>query len=184
MHAATPGPILETERLLLRPPQLADLEDFVRLMGDAEHVRFIGGAQPRSMVWRALMTQIGAWQACGFAMFSVIEKASGRWIGRLGPWQTDGWPGTEVGWTLVRDAQGRGYAVEGATAAMDWAVDHLGWSEIVHTIDPDNVPSQRVAARLGSTLLRMGRLPAPHDQKDIGIWGQSRAAWLARRRPG
>ena len=34
-------------------------------------------------------------------MFSVIEKDSGRWIGRIGPWQPEGWPGTEVGWSLV-----------------------------------------------------------------------------------
>lgn len=40
--------------------------------------------------------EAGAWTIRGFSMFSVIEKDSGQWIGRLGPWQPEGWPGTEV----------------------------------------------------------------------------------------
>ena len=88
----------------------------------------------------------GAWAMQGFAMFSIIEKSSGRWIGRLGPWVPEGWPGTEVGWGLLRDAWGKGYATEGATAAIDWAFAHLGWSEVIHTIGPENVASQAVAS--------------------------------------
>lgn len=84
---------------------------------------------PRSLAWRAFMTMAGAWYLQGFAMFSVIEKATGRWIGRLGPWYPEGWPGTEIGWALVRDSWGRGYATEGAAAAMDWAFSTLGWKE-------------------------------------------------------
>ena len=84
-------------------------------------------------------------------MFSVIEKASGRWVGRLGPWQPEGWPGTEVGWGLARDAWGKGYATEGAAAAIDWAFDALGWDDVIHCIDPGNAalgPGRR-APRLG-----------------------------------
>src|SRR5690606_29772018 len=99
---AAPGPILETPRLILRPPVLEDLEGYVALMADAEHVRFIGGAAPRSTVWRQMMTVAGSWTLNGFSFFSVVEKSSGRWLGRLGPWRPDGWPGNEVGWSLLR----------------------------------------------------------------------------------
>ena len=68
-------------------------------------------------------------------MFSVIEKSTGRWVGRLAPWTPDGWPGTEVGWGIARDRCGLGYATEAATAAIDWAFDALGWSEVIHVID-------------------------------------------------
>ena len=128
-----------------------------------------------------LMVMAGAWHLQGFAMFSVIEKATGRWIGRLGPWYPDGWPGTEVGWGLVRDCWGRGYATEGASAAMDWAFLTLGWTEVIHCIDPANAASQNVAKRLGSTLLRQDHMPAPYDEPVIDVWGQSREAWRARR---
>ena len=45
----------------------------------------------------------GSWALNGFGMFSVIEKASGLWLGRIGPWRPDGWPGNEVGWGLVSE---------------------------------------------------------------------------------
>jgi len=61
----------------------------------------------------------------------VIDKASGEWLGRIGPWFPEDWPGTEVGWGLKRSAWGRGYAVEAATAAMDFAFDRLGWDEAI-----------------------------------------------------
>ena len=71
-----------------------------------------------------------AWALQGFSMFSVIEKASGDWIGRLGPWAPEGWPGTEVGWGIVRSAWGKGYATEGAAATIDWAFDTMSKSII------------------------------------------------------
>jgi RimJ/RimL family protein N-acetyltransferase len=151
------------------------------MVADAETMRYLGGVQPRSSAWRGFVSVAGSWAMQGFSMFSVIEKASDRWIGRLGPWQPEGWPGTEVGWGLIRDAWGQGYATEGSAASIDWAVDHLGWSEVIHCIDAENAPSQAVARRLGSTLLRQARLPAPYDTVEVGVWGQSAQAWRARR---
>ena len=150
-------------------------------MADAEASRFIGGPQPRSVAWRGLLQVAGAWAIQGFSMFSVIEQASGRWIGRLGPWFPEGWPGPEVGWAIVPEAQGRGYATEGAAAAMDWAFDHLGWDRAVHTIEPENTASQALARRLGSRNLGPGRMPAPYAATHVDIWGQSRDDWRARR---
>ena len=94
---------LDTPRLILRVPRLADLDSFAALMADEETARFLGGVAPREMTWRFLMTMIGAWHATGISMFSVFEKATGRWVGRLGPWRPEGWPGAEVGWAIVRD---------------------------------------------------------------------------------
>jgi RimJ/RimL family protein N-acetyltransferase len=173
---------VETPRLLLRVPRLDDLDPWATMMADPEVARFIGGVMPKAMVWRTLMVMIGAWHAHGFAMFSVIEKASGRWIGRLGPWQPDGWPGTEVGWAITRDRWGHGYATEGAIAATNWAFDHLGWTEVIHAIAPENVPSQRVAERLGSRNRGPGRLPAPFDNVASDVWGQTRDEWRRRTR--
>lgn len=172
---------IETDRLILRVPALADLDAWSAMMTDEETARFIGGAVPREVSWRALMTLIGSWHALGFAMFSVIEKSSGRWVGRLGPWQPEGWPGTEIGWAIARDCWGKGYATEGATAATDWAFDNLGWTEMIHSIAPENIASQQVAKRLGSINRGRGALPAPYENSVIDIWGQSRDQWRARR---
>jgi RimJ/RimL family protein N-acetyltransferase len=171
---------LETPRLILRPPRADDLDALSEMMLDEPTARFIGGVMSRPVSWRHLMTMIGAWHAHGFAMFSVFERSSGRWIGRLGPWQPEGWPGPEIGWSIVRDCWGRGYAVEGAAAATTWAFDALGWPKVIHSIAPGNVASQRVAQKLGSRLIGPGKLPEPYESAPIEIWGQSREEWFAR----
>ena len=93
----------------------------------------------------------------------------------------EGWPGTEVGWGLIPAAQGKGYAVEGSTAAIDWAFDALGWTDVIHCIDPANTASQAVAKRLGSRLIGPGKAPPPYEDYPIEIWGQSREDWRARK---
>jgi RimJ/RimL family protein N-acetyltransferase len=175
-----PGPTLETARLTLRPPAREDFDAWCAMMADEETARHIGGQQVPAQVWRSMMAFAGAWALEGSSMFSVIERETGAWIGRIGPWAPEGWPGTEVGWGLSRQTWGRGYATEAAAAAIDWAFDHLGWTEVIHTIDAANTGSQNVARRLGSTLLRVDRLPPPFDEKPIDVWGQSREQWRAR----
>lgn len=177
------GPVLETERLTLRPLVMEDFPRWAEMMADPEAARFLGGPQSAEVAWRGFMTMAGAWSLTGVSMFSVIERGSGLWLGRIGPWRPLGWPGPEVGWGLHPDAQGKGYGVEAATATIDHAFDVLGWTEVIHTIDPDNTPSQRLAERLGSRNLGPARLPAPFDQLVVEAWGQSRDEWRARSRP-
>lgn len=171
--------ILETDRLILRPPVQADLDGFATFGADERAARFLGGVQPRSVAWRTMATLAGSWSLIGFAMFSVIERSSGQWIGRIGPWAPEGWPGTEVGWGLLPSAWGKGYATEAAAACTDWAFDTLGWTEVIHTIAADNAASKAVAARLGSRYLRQGVLPEPISLK-LEVWGQSREEWFKR----
>ncbi len=178
----TLGPTIETARLFLRPPIQDDLEAWVAFSADEVAAKYIGGVQPRGGAWRGMATMAGSWALLGFGMFSVIEKESGRWIGRLGPWRPEGWPGTEVGWGIAREAQGKGYATEGAAPAIDWAIDQLGWTDIIHCIDPDNTPSQLVAQRLGSMNRGPGKLPAPFENAPVDLWGQTAAQWKARHR--
>jgi RimJ/RimL family protein N-acetyltransferase len=175
----TIGPTLTTQRLILRPPAAEDFNGFVELMA-SEQSRFIGGPQAPAMVWRGVTAITGAWVIEGFSMFSVIERSSGQWIGRVGPWRPLGWPGDEVGWGLLASAQGKGYATEAAAAAINWAFDHLGWDDVIHCIAPDNPASQAVARRLGSANRGPGRMPPPMDQIEIDIWGQSRNEWRNR----
>jgi RimJ/RimL family protein N-acetyltransferase len=81
-----------------------------------------------------------------------------------------------------RECWGRGYATEGAAAAIDWAFDNLGWTEVIHTISPDNLASQGVARRLGSRNGGPGRLPPPFEEQPVDVWGQTHEEWRACRR--
>ena len=179
------GPQLKTSRLLLRPPVQADFDGFAAMAREEDTMRFIGGVKARDEVWRALAVQCGSWALLGYGMFSVLRRDTGEWIGRLGPWRPAGkdgsWPGDEVGWAIRRSAQGQGFAVEGATAAVDWAFEQLGWEHVIHCIDKQNLASIALAERLGSRLERENvPLPPPFDDIRVDIYGQSRAAWRAR----
>lgn len=174
---------LETERLILRVPRMQDFERYAEMLADQDAARYIGGHLPRAAAWRRFLQMPGAWVVQGFAMFSVEEKGTGRWLGQTGPWKPEGWPGNEVGWSFHPDAWGRGYAAEAATAAIDWAFDTLGWDSVIHCIELLRRHVGRVdAQRLGSRNRGPGRLPAPFEDAPIEIWGQSREEWRARSR--
>lgn len=176
------GPVLETARLVLRVPRIEDFERYAEMLGDEQAARYIGGRLERAPAWRRFLQMPGAWMVQGFAMFSVIDKATGKWLGQAGPWKPDGWPGNEVGWSFHPDAWGRGYATEAATAAMDWAFETLGWDAVIHCIDPANAPSQRLAQRLGSRNLGGVKMPPPYEGLPTEAWGQTRDEWGANRR--
>lgn len=176
------GPVIETARLILRPTAMSDFERWCDFQSDAETTRFIGGVKTPAEVWRILMTCAGAWSLTGVCFFSIIEKETGQWIGRIGPWFPHQWPGTEVGWSLHRDAMGKGYALEAAVASMDYAVDVLGWDDIIHTIASENVASAALAARLGSINRGPGKLPSPFDGAVVDIWGQTAVEWRENRK--
>lgn len=175
------GPYLLTERLILRPPSAEDFEGWAKFSADPDTNRFLGGARKRAESWRMLCTMVGAWTVRGYAMFSMIRRDTGEWIGRTGPWQPEGWPGTEVGWGVIREHEGKGFAREAAIASIDYAFDVLGWDEVIHTIDPENTASIALAERLGSTNRGPVKMPAPFEEFRVDAYGQSKAEWAARK---
>jgi RimJ/RimL family protein N-acetyltransferase len=175
------GPFLMTERLILRPPSAEDFEGWAAFHADAETMRFLGGVQARAESWRGLCAMSGAWTIKGFAMFSLVRRDTGEWIGRVGPWQPEGWPGTEVGWGVSRQHAGHGYAHEAAVAAIDFGFDVLGWDNVIHIIDPENTASITLAERLGSVNQGPTKMPDPYSDFKVDAYGQSKAEWVARR---
>jgi len=173
--------ILETDRLLLRKPELNDFEPLCEMMADEETARFIGGVQSPALVWRALCGIVGHWELRGYGFFSVFEKESNIWIGRIGPWYPHGWPQPEIGWTLNRSTWRKGYASEAAIVCMDHVVDDLGWDSIIHLIDKDNIGSQGVARNIGSSNTKQ-EVEVPGFGMMVDIWGQSAEDWKQYRK--
>lgn len=173
-------PVLETSRLTLRVPQLSDLDAWATFTAHPEVGAYLGGVQGRGMAYRQLTSVAGGWLVRGFSMFSVIERETGTWVGRVGPLMPDGWPGTEVGWGITPAAWGKGYASEAAEACIAFAFETLGWTEVIHMINPTNVRSQAVAKRVGSRLRGPAKLPSPFENEPVEAWGQTREEWSAR----
>jgi RimJ/RimL family protein N-acetyltransferase len=145
-------PRLETERLVLREWKHEDLEPYARFVADEEAMRFLGGQTlGRDAAWRQMAAFVGHWALRGHGFWAVEEKASGEFVGRVGVWEPEGWPQTEVGWSIVPWHWRKGFATEAARASARWAFDELGLHEIVSLIDKDNVASIGVAKKLGET---------------------------------
>ncbi len=166
--------IIETERLILRPfdPQ-RDFDGWAQALADENTVRYLNGTpMSRADAWRNMAMVLGHWQIRGYGFFSLEDRETGEWVGRVGPWNPEGWPQPEVGWTISPDHLRKGYAAEAGRASIDYAFKTLGWKQVVHVILEGNVGSIAVAEKLGSTLRgRQDHLPGVTD-KPVFIYGQ------------
>lgn len=145
-------PYITTERLLLREFRQDDFEPYAVMMADPTVTRFLGAGWPLSRVdaWRQLAMFAGHWVLRGYGLWAVEERATGRFIGRIGCHHPEGFPAFEIAYTLARPAWGKGYAREGAAAALRYARDVLRHPDITSIIRPENTGSIRVATSLGA----------------------------------
>jgi RimJ/RimL family protein N-acetyltransferase len=147
-------PVLETERLTLRAPQMADWEPWRAFVAD-DRSTFIRGGEALDLgrTWRAFAHVAGMWALRGCGQFVFCRKGSEAALGMSGPWHPIEWPEPEIGWTVwSAEAEGQGYAFEAARRARDFAFEALGWETAVSYVHPDNARSIALARRLGAFL--------------------------------
>lgn len=156
----TTGPILETQRLILRLPERTDFEAFAAMRADPQTVRYIATTPPTlEETWLRLLRYRGSWGIMGFGYWTAREKTSGRVVGLLGFGDfhrpvtpaLHGLP--EAGWTLERRCHGQGFATEGTAAMFNWLDTQTPHRVSRCLIDPENAASIRIAAKNGFTLL-------------------------------
>jgi RimJ/RimL family protein N-acetyltransferase len=173
-------PVLETQRLILRPIDESVLDAFAPFMADPEVVQFIGGQTfDRDEVERRLVAMSERFEADGFGQFALTRRNDGRVVGRCGllVWNIPAWTITtraaaegqceiELGWMLGREFWGNGYATEAARAVMEFSFGELGLGRLISLIAQANVASAAVAKRLGMTVEGETRI---HDLR-VDIW--------------
>jgi len=160
------APFLTTERLILRPHTEDDLAPLAAMWGNPEVTRHIGG-QPRTRqeVWTTLLRVIGHWQILHYGYWVVTRRDTGEVLGEAGfADHKRGLPpelaiGPEAGWAFGPAAWSKGVATESMRACQDWMDAALAPAATHCIIDPGNIASQKVAAklgyrRIGETLLR------------------------------
>ena len=168
--------LMETDRLILREIDMeADLAPWAEMVSDADIMRFIGGeALDRAGAWRQMAMMVGHQQVRGYSFYSVIEKATGQWVGRTGHWAPEGWPEPEIGWATHPAHTRKGFAKEAAAACIDYAFNTLGWDRVIHVIDEANIASIKTAESIGSKrLYQVSELP-PYGGVNCWAYGQER----------
>lgn len=147
------APVIETERLLMRPNREEDFEAFAAFYA-SDRARLRGGIKTRWQAWMQFAAEIGHWSLRNYGFWAVEEKATGMYCGQVGLWNPEGWPEPEVGWMLVAEAEGRGIAFEAALRARDYAYHTLNWTRLASCISQGNERSIRLADRMGATFDR------------------------------
>jgi [ribosomal protein S5]-alanine N-acetyltransferase len=142
---------LETERLRLRPYRLEDLDDLHAMFSDPEHMRWYPAPFDRETTRAWLERQIAATTTRGYALWIVEDRSSGEFLGTAGPTLqlVEDIDEVEIGWHTRPGRKGEGIAPEAAAVARDWAFAHLEIDHLIALVRPENLPSARVAEKVG-----------------------------------
>jgi RimJ/RimL family protein N-acetyltransferase len=173
----TPNLPADTQRLRFRPLVMDDVDELVALHEDPLIVRFLG-SRDRAWLERFIGIVDEEWAERGHGRVAVVERESGRFIGRTGLkyWQQFG--ETEVSWVLHADARGKGYATEAGGAALRWGFEQFEPPYLMAMIQPENTASIAVAERLGMSPIRADELLG----EAVVVHAISQEDWAARSR--
>jgi [ribosomal protein S5]-alanine N-acetyltransferase len=150
--------IAETPRLRLRLLEQADAPFVLALYTDTDFRANIGdrGVHDLASAARYIIDGPGACFAqFGFCLYCVERKADGRAVGMCGLLRRDSHPDVEIGFAMLPEGRGQGYAREAAAATLQLATGSLGLKRIVALTVPDNTRSISLLERIGFSFDRM-----------------------------
>jgi RimJ/RimL family protein N-acetyltransferase len=168
---------VRTERLLLRRFRDHDLDPYAELCADPEVMEFLPpGVRGRQDCAQALGDFADHWRTHGFGLWCATRPPDDTCVGFIGlavpTFLPEVLPAVEVGWRLARSTWGRGYATEGARAALDVGFDVLDLDRIVSITQPVNARSRNVMEKLGMTVAR--RTTHPEHGLDLVVYALDR----------
>ena len=156
-------PILQTERLTLRPPEMKDWPRYAGLMASQRSI-YMGGPHSECAAWGMFCHDAALWSLVGHGALMMEERETGLCLGQVGINHGPQFPEKELGWFVYPEAEGLGYAREAAIALRDWAFQVRGLETLVSYIHPDNTRSARLAERMGA---RLDPDAVRHDPADL-----------------
>jgi RimJ/RimL family protein N-acetyltransferase len=166
---------LQTARLLLRRWQARDEGAMAAINQDPDVTRYLNRPVDAAATAAFFALVQEHWDQHGFGFYALESRepeSTGRFIGFVGVAYPTFLPELatrpELGWRLARHAWGRGLATEAAQIVRDHAFDTLGLPELISIVHPDNARSQRVAAKLGMTIVQ--RVHSPALSRDVDVW--------------
>ena len=149
-----PAPWVETLRLDMRDFTANDSEDLWRMNSDPRVMRYIGDGKPvartfHNHIMRRVLRYPHFYPDLGF--WYTTRRDTGKFIG----WFTLKYAGksadVEVGYMLLPEAWGQGFATEGASAILRYGFDDLGLDRVIGVTHPGNSASQNVLRKAGLT---------------------------------
>jgi RimJ/RimL family protein N-acetyltransferase len=148
-------------RLIFREMADTDLDDMAALLGDKDLMRFYPRPFSRCEACEWIARNQRRYRDHGFGLWIINMRDSGEFVGDCGLTiqRVDGVDELEVGYHVRADMQDHGYATEAAAASRDFARDVIGAHRLIAIINPLNVPSQRVATKIGLKIEKRAAAP-------------------------
>lgn len=144
--------MFETDRLILRKFNETDVDAVYAMRSDAELMRFIREPQTNRSEAESWINLVSSrWETDKIGFCAVVEKSSERFAGWCGLWRLQETGEIEVGYALVKDFHGKGYASEASEAFLKYGFEELNLKEVVAVARAENRASRRVMERLGMT---------------------------------
>jgi RimJ/RimL family protein N-acetyltransferase len=150
-HIADAVPVIETERLRLRAPRLADFEAWAGYFATDRSIHE-GGPKDRHAAWQHWAADVALWTLKGYGPFGVDDRSTGAHLGEVGIYHGEGYPAPELGWFVRPEAEGKGVALEAARAVLGWVKASFDWPHITNIIGPANTRSIALGLRLGGVI--------------------------------
>lgn len=166
--AAACVPVIDTARLRLRAPRLADFPAYEVVLC-SDRACYMGGPFTPADAFADFCQGVAGWMLRGAGMWTLtVAGDDATPLGWIYLWQEWADPEPELGWVLTEAAEGRGYAAEGAAAVLPMALERYGAGGFVSYIDLGNDRSARLAERLGAR--RDPEAEAARGLPDLMIW--------------
>jgi len=146
--------ILETQRLRLREFTVPDADALALILSDPETMRYYPAPYDRAGVEQWIERNRTRYRENGVGLWAMELTETSELIGDCGIvlQQVEGERLYEIGYHLRRDLWGRGFATEAAVDCRDWGFAHLQAERLISLIRTENLPSRRVAERVGMTV--------------------------------
>ena len=153
--------ILETERLILRKLTVDDAAFMLDLLNQPSFIQFIGDRGVRTLddARECILTRyIAAYERLGFGVYLTLLKEGQVPIGICGLIKRDTLEDVDIGYAFLPQYWSKGYAVESASAVLEYARSALGLNRILGITTPDNNSSIRVLEKIGLKFEKLVRL--------------------------
>ena len=163
--------LFETDRLLVRKLTADDVDVMFEVYGDADAMRWVDDGQPipRADCDRWVEVTERNYASRGYGMSVLVLRETGAVIGFCGLVHPGGQPEVEIKYALLRAHWGRGLATEAVRGTLAYGARTFGMTEVIATVAPGNLASQRVLRKAGMTP-RETRLDDDGTPTDVLVW--------------
>ncbi|WP_223598220.1 GNAT family N-acetyltransferase [Chryseobacterium sp. GVT01B] len=157
----------ETERLILRPMSREDRDFVFELYNRPKFIQHIGNRNVNSIedaenyILNRFAPQI---ERLGFGNYLLVTKDGNEKVGAVGIFEREGLDIVDIGYSLLEEFEGKGYAFEAAQKVKSIGMDDFGLTKISAIISKDNVPSQKLIEKLGLRFKKYVTLPGETEE--------------------